>query len=113
MEFAQSFSFIYSKRPGTPAEELKDIVSLKEKKERLKELQLLLKISLEKINKSMKNKIQNILVTHASKKISNQLIGKNINNRIIKFYGDSNLIGKKIKVRITDCYLNNFEGDIV
>ena len=113
VNFAQSFSFIYSKRPGTPAEELVDLVPLREKKGRLQELQSSLKSSLERINKKMKNSFQNVLVTHASKKVNDQLIGKNKNNRIIKFCGNKSLIGKEVTVKITDCYLNNFKGDMV
>ena len=113
IKFTQSFSFIYSKRPGTPAESLKDGLSKNEKKDRLKKLQSLLKSSLENKNKEIKNTLQNVLVTHVSKRNINQLIGKNKNNRIVKFYGDKKLIGKEVKIKINNCYLNNLEGNII
>ena len=112
VNFAQSFSFIYSKRPGTPAELLDDVISNSEKKERLRKLQNALKISLDKINQKLKDSLHDVLVTHISKKENNQLIGKNKNNRIIKFYGNKNLVGQEVKIRLKECFLNNFRGEI-
>ena len=65
------------------------------------------------INKKTNNSIQKVLVTHASKKKKNQLIGKNPNNRIVKFYGDRKLIGEEVNIKINSFFLNNFRGELI
>ena len=113
IKFAQSFSFLYSKRPGTPAENIQDNISYLEKKNRLRELQILLKKNLLEINKTLLNGIHQILVTHISKTNKKELIGKTKNNRIVKFEGKKNLIGKNIEIKVTDYFLNSFKGKIL
>ncbi|SFV65237.1 tRNA-i(6)A37 methylthiotransferase [hydrothermal vent metagenome] len=109
--FDKSFSFIYSKRPGTPASLLKDDIPLEVKKKRLKIIQDLLNQSENKIAKSMVGSIQEVLVENLAKK--GGLYGKTQNNRNTHFEGDKNLIGQIVKVKITEGSANSLQGVLV
>jgi tRNA-2-methylthio-N6-dimethylallyladenosine synthase len=111
--FDNSFSFIYSPRPGTPAANLKDDTPLEVKKQRLQRLQgLLNKQSLE-ISEGMVGTEQSILVTGPSKKDPKQLMGRTENNRIVNFDGNPRLVGQFVKVKITEALNNSLRGDVV
>ena len=102
MRYDTIFSFIYSKRPGTPAANWDDVITPEEKKEcfnRLLEVQD--RISLEK-NLELKNKTLTVLVEGYSKTDSETLTGRTEGGKIVNFKGDSSLIGNLIKVKITD-----------
>jgi tRNA-2-methylthio-N6-dimethylallyladenosine synthase len=88
VNFDQSFSFIYSKRPGTPASDLPDDTPMEVKKERLKRLQDLLNSNSQIISRQMVGTKQRILVEGTSKKDENVLAGRTENNRIVNFNGD-------------------------
>lgn len=105
MGFDKSFSFIYSPRPGTPAADLKDGVSLEIKKERLKKIQALLLKSEQKISEKMLGSIQEVLVENRTKKSKN-LFSRTPNNKSVYFEGGDELIGQLVKVKITQS-LNN------
>lgn len=112
MGFDHSFSFIYSKRPGTPAANLPDDVPLEVKKERLNILQSRL-LNLERhISEAMVGTIQPVLVHRISKKDSQEIAGRTENNRIVNFAGSADLIGKIIPVRITEVYKNCLRGEL-
>ena len=83
--FDQSFSFIYSARPGTPAASLPDDLPLEIKKERLMRLQELVNSQAAQISKAMVGTTQRILVEGTSKKNPNQLAGRTENNRVVNF----------------------------
>ena len=111
--FDKSFSFIYSKRPGTPAANLPDNVTQEEKKKRLAKLQAMLNASTDAISQKMVNTIEPVLITGTSKKDVKELSGRTENNRIVNFMGNSRLIGHIVPVRITDVYKNSLRGEIV
>lgn len=111
--FDTSYSFIYSKRPGTPAAALPDDVPLETKKERLRVLQNRLLLQAAGISQSMVNKVEAVLVTGVSKKHSHELSGRTENNRVVNFEGQEDLIGKIISIRITEARPNSLRGILV
>ena len=113
MNFDQSFSFIYSARPGTPAASLEDDTPLAIKKERLSRLQALVNSQALAISKSMVGSVQRILVEGFSKKDSKQLAGRTENNRVVNFEGHPRLIGQFAEVTITEALNNSLRARIV
>ena len=112
--FDQSFSFTYSRRPGTPAAELPDETPEKIKKQRLAILQDRINQNVMAISESMVGKIVAVLVTGISKKDPGQLQGRTENNRVVNFtYNNQNLIGNFIQVEITKAFRNSLLGKVV
>lgn len=108
--FDHSYSFVYSKRPGTPAAQLPDDVPLKVKKQRLSILQNRIAIKAAEISQSMVGSVQKILVTGLAKKNTGQFSGRTENNRIVNFYADSALIGSLMPIRIVEAKANSLLG---
>jgi tRNA-2-methylthio-N6-dimethylallyladenosine synthase len=111
--FDQSFSFIYSRRPGTPAAELPDDVALDVKKRRLAVLQDRVNASAAAIGAAMVGTEQRILVEGPSKKDSLQMAGRTENNRVVNFSAGAALIGRFVRVRITEALPNSLRGEFV
>lgn len=110
--FDHSYSFVYSQRPGTPAANLPDDVSLDEKKQRLTLLQQRLNQQAAAISQSMVGSIQTLLVTDVSKRNTQELTGRTENNRVVNFPGDKQLIGEMVKVKITEAKPNSLRAVI-
>ncbi len=110
--FDKSFSFIYSKRPGTIASSLPDDVKSSVKKHRLSLIQDKLNKNTEEISKSMIGSIQKVLVEGLSKKGAT-LSGRTENMRTAHFIGNSDLIGKLVSVKITDGIGNSLKAELV
>ena len=111
--FDASFSFIYSERPGTPAAELTNKTSEKEKKYRLSTLQSQIVKQAAAISKSMVGTGQEILVTGQSKKDAADLQGRTENNRVVNFScADHSIIGDFISMKITDALPNSLLGQL-
>ena len=110
--FDKSFSFIYSKRPGTIASSLPDDVKSSVKKHRLSLIQDKLNKNTEEISKSMIGSIQKVLVEGPSKK-GPTLSGRTENMRTAHFIGNSDLIGKLVSVKITDGVGNSLKAELV
>lgn len=108
--FDNSFSFIYSPRPGTPAAELADPVPLEVKKERLAILQARLQQSAQNISQQMRGFAQPVLVENVSQKNPGELFGRTENNRAVMFKGGASLVGKVVDVTITDVFTNSMRG---
>ena len=113
LKFDQSFSFIYSARPGTPAASLADPVSLDEKKQRLAQLQSTITAQASAISESMVNSVQRILVERVSTRNDAEIAGRTENNRVVNCAGDRALIGKFVDVKITDARPNSLRGEFV
>jgi tRNA-2-methylthio-N6-dimethylallyladenosine synthase len=111
--FDHSFSFIYSRRPGTPAAELPDDVPMDVKKARLQRLQQAINDNAQRISRQMVGSVQRILVDRVSPKDADELSGRTENNRAVNFAGDPSLIGQFVEVRITDAYPNSLRGELV
>ena len=113
INFDVSYSFVYSKRPGTPATYYKDNVEDTVKKKRLHKLQDLLNKKLDTRLKNMQGSTQRILVEGVSKKGDNLLTGRTENNTVVNFKGKCNSIGNIVNVRITDKSKNTLKGEII
>jgi tRNA-2-methylthio-N6-dimethylallyladenosine synthase len=111
--FDQSFSFIYSRRPGTPAADLEDHVSGEEKHARLSRLQAHINGHAAKISQAMVGSVQAVLVEGPSKKDPNELTGKTENMRSVNFAGNARLVGRFVDVLITEAMTNSLRGRVV
>jgi tRNA-2-methylthio-N6-dimethylallyladenosine synthase len=100
--FDQSFSFLYSARPGTPAAQLDDDTPMEVKQQRLTRLQQRIEALGADISRRMVGTIQTILVEGPSRKDVQELCGRSENNRVVNFASsESGLIGRFIDVEIT------------
>ena len=113
IKFDQSYSFIYSKRPGTPAANIEDEVPMSVKKERLQILQETINGFAAEISQQMVGTIQRVLVEGVSKKDPKQLAARTENNRVVNFDGNPRLIGSMIDLEITEAYRNSLQGKII
>ena len=111
--FDQSFSFIYSPRPGTPAASLDDDTPMDVKKQRLKILQERINQQAFEISKGMVGTTQRVLVEKTSKKDDKQLAGKTENMRWVNFDADSSYIGQFVDVVITEALPNSLRGRLL
>lgn len=111
--FDTSFSFVYSRRPGTPAADLPDDVSKEEKFARLHRLQELVNEQANQIAQDMIGTEQTVLVERLSRRDENEIMGRTENNRIVNFPGSARLIGQMVKVRITEALTNTLRGEII
>ncbi len=109
--FDQSFSFIYSQRPGTPAAELPDDVPMETKKLRLARLQARINEMASEISASMIGSEQVVLVDGPSRKNPDELTGKTQNHRSVTFTGASDWIGRFVKVKIRQGFINSLRGE--
>lgn len=111
--FDTSFSFIYSRRPGTPAADLVDDIPHEVKLQRLQHLQATIIEQAGAIARSMLGTKQRILVEGTSRRDSTELMGRTENNRIVNFPGPKELIGQMIDVRITTVYTNSLRAEVL
>ena len=110
--FDESFSFIYSPRPNTPAAEMEDNVSKDIKKERLTILQHKLNELSSKISRKMVGSIEKCLVLGVSKKNPGELQARTENNRVVNFATDANVVGKFVNLKIVDQLTNSLRGKL-
>ena len=111
--FDQSFSFIYSARPGTPAASLTDTTPLEVKKRRLQILQERINQQAMEISRAMVGTTQRVLVEKTSKKDEQQLAGRTENMRWVNFDADRALIGQFVDVVVTEALPNSLRGRLV
>jgi tRNA-2-methylthio-N6-dimethylallyladenosine synthase len=111
--FDQSFSFIFSRRPGTPAAQLPDATPPEAKKARLKRLQARLDENARAISEAMVGRVESVLVDGLSRKDSNEIKGRTQNNRVVNFPGNPRLIGRFVQVRITEALAHSLRGELV
>ncbi len=108
--FDQSFSFIYSRRPGTPAADLEDDTPEAVKHARLARLQAHINAHAQTISQGMIGSVQTVLVEGPSKKNPAELTGKTENMRSVNFPGHPRLIGQFVDVTITEALSNSLRG---
>jgi tRNA-2-methylthio-N6-dimethylallyladenosine synthase len=111
--FDHSFSFVYSRRPGTPAADLPDDVPLAVKKQRLAQLQQRISDKSAEISRSMVGTVQRILVDRVSRKRADQVSGRTENNRVVNFDAGPELIGQFVDVRITEALPNSLRAELL
>ncbi|WP_333886721.1 tRNA (N6-isopentenyl adenosine(37)-C2)-methylthiotransferase MiaB [Clostridium sp.] len=101
VEFDSAFTFIYSKREGTPAYDIEEQISEDTKHERFNRLVEIINESSAKKNKAYKGRIEEILVEGPSKNDNTKLMGRTRTGKLVNFQGDNSSIGKLVKVEIT------------
>ena len=111
--FDNSFSFVYSSRPGTPAAELSDDTPHELKIERLMRLQARIEEQAQVISQSMVGSVQRVLVESLSRKDANEVAGRTDNNRIVNFVGNPRLIHQFVDVLIVESLPHSLRGEIV
>jgi len=111
--FDHSFSFIYSRRPGTPAADLEDTISDAEKHARLSRLQERINAHAAGISEKMVGTVQTVLVEGPSRKNPNELTGKTENMRSVNFPAPARLIGQFVDVVITEALTNSLRARVV
>ncbi|KFJ50721.1 tRNA-i(6)A37 thiotransferase enzyme MiaB [Bordetella bronchiseptica] len=110
--FDTSFSFVYSRRPGTPAADLHDDTPQDVKLRRLQQLQALINQQAAAIAQGMIGTRQRVLVEGPSRRDPNELMGRTENNRIVNFPGVPRLIGHMVDVVITHAHTNSLRGRV-
>ncbi|MGD9982781.1 MAG: tRNA (N6-isopentenyl adenosine(37)-C2)-methylthiotransferase MiaB [Porticoccaceae bacterium] len=111
--FDQSFSFVYSRRPGTPAASLPDDTPDEIKKERLQTLQHRINQQAAAISQGMVGQTHQVLISGLSRKDPGELQGRTENNRVVNVAAaEHNLIGTFVPVRITEALPNSLRGEL-
>jgi tRNA-2-methylthio-N6-dimethylallyladenosine synthase len=111
--FDQSFSFVYSRRPGTPAASLPGQLPHAVKQERLERLQAQLNAQARRISESMVGSLQRVLVEKPARRDPRQLAGRTENMRWVNFDGPAALVDRFADVRITEAMPNSLRGRLV
>ncbi|RMX06432.1 tRNA (N6-isopentenyl adenosine(37)-C2)-methylthiotransferase MiaB [Corticibacter populi] len=111
--FDNSFSFIYSPRPGTPAANLHDDTPHEVKLGRLQTVQAAINANLKRISEERVGTVQRILVEGTSKRDEAELMGRTECNRVVNFAGDRRLIGQLVDVRITEAMTYTLRGEVL
>ncbi|MFZ2309019.1 MAG: tRNA (N6-isopentenyl adenosine(37)-C2)-methylthiotransferase MiaB [Rhodoferax sp.] len=110
--FDNSFSFIFSPRPGTPAANLHDDTPHEVKLRRLQEVQANINANITRISESRLGTVQRILVEGASKRDSGELMGRTECNRVVNFAGQPRLVGQLVDVKITETRSYTLRGEV-
>jgi tRNA-2-methylthio-N6-dimethylallyladenosine synthase len=110
--FDNSFSFIFSPRPGTPAANLHDDTPHAVKLRRLQHLQSVINANISRISESRLGSVQRILVEGASKRDATELMGRTECNRVVNFAGQPRLVGQLVDVRITETRTYSLRGEV-
>ena len=113
VHFDNSFSFIFSPRPGTPAANLQDDTPHEDKLRRLHHLQSVINANIKSISESRLGTVQRILVEGASKRDGGELMGRTECNRVVNFIGQPRLVGQLVDVRITETRSYTLRGEVV
>jgi tRNA-2-methylthio-N6-dimethylallyladenosine synthase len=111
--FDNSFSFIFSPRPGTPAANLHDDTPHEVKLRRLQHLQSVINDSITRISESRLNTVQRILVEGPSKRDADELMGRTECNRVVNFVGPVNLVNQLVDVKITETRSYSLRGELI
>ncbi len=113
LNFDNSFSFIYSPRPGTPAANMSDTTPQDLKLKRLMRLQKRIEAQAMTISEAMVGSTQRVLVEGHARKNAEELAGRTENNRVVNFAGHGRLIGHFVDVRITAALPHSLRGEII
>ena len=108
--FDQSYSFVYSRRPGTPAASLTDATPDAVKRERLARLQAAINAHARRYSEAMVGSVQTLLVEGPSRKDPNELTGRTENMRAVNFPGPPRLVGQFVAVTITEAHANSLRA---
>jgi tRNA-2-methylthio-N6-dimethylallyladenosine synthase len=111
--FDNSFSFIFSPRPGTPAATLHDDTPHAVKLKRLQELQAVIEANIRSISASRVGTVQKVLVEGPSRKDATELAGRTECNRMVNFVGAGRLVGQMVDIRITEANPHSLRGEVL
>jgi tRNA-2-methylthio-N6-dimethylallyladenosine synthase len=111
--FDNSFSFIFSPRPGTPAANLQDDTPHEVKLARLQQVQRTIDANMKRISEGLQGTVQRILVEGPSKRDATELMGRTECNRAVNFVGHLRLVGQLVDVRITEARTYSLRGEVV
>jgi len=112
IQFDGAFSFVYSRRPGTPAASLMDEAPQQIKLQRLQKMQKVLEAQSTAVSESMVGSVQRVLVEGISRKDATELMARTDNNRVVNFPADKRLIGQFVDVVITKAMHFTLRGEI-
>jgi tRNA-2-methylthio-N6-dimethylallyladenosine synthase len=112
LEFDNSFSFIFSPRPGTPAAQLHDDTPHEIKLARLQRLQAAIDANVKRFGQERVGTLQRVLVEGRSRKDAGELMGRTECNRVVNFEGDPRLVGQMIDLRITRSLAYSLRGEV-
>jgi len=110
--FDDSFSFLYSPRPGTPAAELADATPQQVKQERLARLQAQIEAQAKSIRLAMVGSTRRVLVEGAAKKNPGELCGRSSSNHTVNFAGPPEFVGRLVDVTITAALSHSLRGEV-
>jgi tRNA-2-methylthio-N6-dimethylallyladenosine synthase len=110
--FDSSFSFVYSRRPGTPAAELPDDTPQEVKRARLARLQGKIDAHASGISESLIGTRQRILIEGASRRDAGELSGRAADNRVVNFRGPRQLVGQFVEVTVTAAMAHSLRGEV-
>ena len=113
LDFDFSFSFLFSKRPGTPAANLPDDTAQDVKLKRLQHLQAVIDANVKRISAARVGTVQRILVEGSSRKDDTELAGRTECNRVVNFQGAAHLVGQFVDVTITESRGHSLRADMV
>jgi tRNA-2-methylthio-N6-dimethylallyladenosine synthase len=111
--FDNSFSFIFSPRPGTPAAALPDDTPHAVKLERLQMLQSRIEAQARAISTSRVGSVRRVLVEGPSRKDASELMGRTECNRIVNFKGATRLVGQMVELTVTAAYPHSLRGEVL
>lgn len=111
--FDASFSFVYSRRPGTPAAYLPDDTPQDVKLKRLQLLQAKNEAKATEISRAMLGTEQRVLVIGRARRGEGLLSARTDNNRIVNFPGDERLIDQMVTVKITEVFPHTLGGELI
>ncbi|MEZ0309109.1 MAG: tRNA (N6-isopentenyl adenosine(37)-C2)-methylthiotransferase MiaB [Ramlibacter sp.] len=111
--YDNSFSFIFSPRPGTPAATLHDETPHEVKLKRLQQVQRVIEDNMRAISESRVGTVQRILVEGPSRKDATELAGRTECNRMVNFKGDKRLVGQMIEVKVTEANSHSLRGEVL
>ena len=113
VRFDNSFSFIFSPRPGTPAANLHDDTPHEVKLRRLQELQAVINNNIKEISEERVGTVQRLLVEGVSKRDGSELMGRTECNRVVNFPGNERLIGQMVDVKITEAKTYTLRAEVL
>ena len=113
IKYEAAFTFIYSPRKGTPAAKIEDNVSKETKSARFMELVKHLETHIEEHSKTMVGKTFDVLVDGVSKNDKDMYSGYTEENKLVHFKGNETMVGRIIKVRITESHTYSMIGEVV
>jgi tRNA-2-methylthio-N6-dimethylallyladenosine synthase len=113
LDFDGAYSFLYSPRPGTPAADMEDVVSLAEKQERLQRLQAQLDAQARAASLRMVGSVQRALVEGPAKRDAGEFAARTANNRTVNFAGGAGLVNRFADLRITEARHHSLRGELL